>query len=241
MISTGAWPVAHGNGKRRTKEIVMSRTMFAVSLVFALAAGSQVRAEMFLNSGFETGAFPSTTPTNEFPILTWRSWGYSDPTFFWNASNPQAYTGNVSGAHFGGLAPSEGIFALAAQQVVDVYGTLSSMKPGQQYVMDWADAARQSGANLGSAYQLLINGNVVFGGATGFAPTNCAAYTNRESASFVATGTDTIRLCFLGNPDGDSTTLIDNMSYHAVPEPSALALLATGLVGLLAYAWRKRR
>ena len=27
----------------------------------------------------------------------------------------------------------------------------------------------------------------------------------------------------------------------AVPEPSALALVATGLAGLLAYAWRKRR
>ncbi len=26
-----------------------------------------------------------------------------------------------------------------------------------------------------------------------------------------------------------------------VPEPSALALLATGLIGLLAYAWRKRK
>ena len=28
---------------------------------------------------------------------------------------------------------------------------------------------------------------------------------------------------------------------QAVPEPSTLALLAAGLVGLLAYAWRKRK
>ena len=31
------------------------------------------------------------------------------------------------------------------------------------------------------------------------------------------------------------------LDISSVPEPSAIALLATGLVGLLAYAWRKRR
>ena len=28
---------------------------------------------------------------------------------------------------------------------------------------------------------------------------------------------------------------------YVVPEPGALALLSSGLIGLLAYAWRKRR
>ncbi|MBN1396344.1 MAG: PEP-CTERM sorting domain-containing protein [Pirellulales bacterium] len=38
-------------------------------------------------------------------------------------------------------------------------------------------------------------------------------------------------------------TAFDNISVtaHGVPEPSTVALLATGLVGLLAYAWRKRK
>jgi hypothetical protein len=31
------------------------------------------------------------------------------------------------------------------------------------------------------------------------------------------------------------------MGIKAVPEPGTLALIAAGLAGLLAYAWRKRR
>ena len=31
------------------------------------------------------------------------------------------------------------------------------------------------------------------------------------------------------------------LSYNAVPEPSAVVLLATGLIGLLCYAWKKRK
>jgi hypothetical protein len=36
-------------------------------------------------------------------------------------------------------------------------------------------------------------------------------------------------------------TMIMAVSGHVVPEPGTLALLAGGLVGLLAYAWRKRK
>jgi len=41
----------------------------------------------------------------------------------------------------------------------------------------------------------------------------------------------------LSDPVGFSATA----SFISIPEPSAIVLLATGLIGLLAYAWRKRR
>ena len=45
---------------------------------------------------------------------------------------------------------------------------------------------------------------------------------------------------------GDLNTVLSNFNQHlsvtgAVPEPSSLLLLAAGLTGLLAYAWRKRK
>jgi hypothetical protein len=44
----------------------------------------------------------------------------------------------------------------------------------------------------------------------------------------------------------DVNTVLSNFNQHlsvgaAVPEPSALLLAVAGLVGLLAYAWRKRK
>ncbi len=35
--------------------------------------------------------------------------------------------------------------------------------------------------------------------------------------------------------------VMDNLSYSAVPEPSLSVLMVSGMFGLLAYAWRKRR
>lgn len=41
--------------------------------------------------------------------------------------------------------------------------------------------------------------------------------------------------------DGYSRGWYDGVSYQAVPEPTMLSLLAVGMLGMLAYAWRKRK
>ncbi|MCC6124622.1 MAG: PEP-CTERM sorting domain-containing protein [Pirellulales bacterium] len=44
-----------------------------------------------------------------------------------------------------------------------------------------------------------------------------------------------------GTSVNSGTTWIDNVSLEQIPEPSTLALLATGLFGLSAWVWKKRR
>lgn len=48
---------------------------------------------------------------------------------------------------------------------------------------------------------------------------------------------DTVYLRMGGTTGG----ILDDFEISQVPEPSTLALLASGLIGLLAYAWRKRK
>ncbi len=59
-----------------------------------------------------------------------------------------------------------------------------------------------------------------------------------HSFSFTPSDSATATLRF--GPNGGDV-YIDNVIVELVPEPSTLALLATGLIGLLCYAWRKRK
>ena len=60
-----------------------------------------------------------------------------------------------------------------------------------------------------------------------------------KSIDFTATGIlQTLTFDRYARPDG---CVVDNFRVTTIPEPASLVLLATALVGLLAYAWRKRK
>lgn len=226
----------------------------AIVCVLGLTAWSGTAlAELVGNGGFETGDWTSWTavePTTPFPYgagnavsvdnlgagayqglyaahLTKATYGETNPTA--PGQYAYAFTVQSAGATTVGLTYT---FSFAAKKLsgdansrLEVAGPLGISCPWQ-----WGD---------GGPGQLTVPGDGAWhtfsytGVATGtgdylaFKPAN-TAYTQGQSPAAL-------------NPIPDEY-LLDAVSVTiATPEPSTLVLVATGLFGLLCYAWRKRK
>jgi hypothetical protein len=94
-----------------------------------------------------------------------------------------------------------------------------------------------SQSNVGHEAQLVLN--------------EWKSYSYQYTATALDAGTAAVHVNFLNslnywaghsaNSGSPCTFGIDRVSLSAVPEPSTLMLLASGLFGLAAYAWRKRK
>ena len=92
-------------------------------------------------------------------------------------------------------------------------------------------------ATQGTARLKKIGNNLTFGWDQGSTGTFVESTVAISSYSFLSTSSK----LFFGVYEGNTTSYADNFSVTSVPEPGTCTLLAMGIFGLLAYAWRKRK
>ena len=109
---------------------------------------------------------------------------------------------------------------------------------GSEYVVSFDYNSRNCCGDVPIA-SILLDGETLITTDGGVAPVGDANPWHHGDIAFTA-GEEAITLRLASAPaaGGDATLLVDNISINAVPEPSCLALLVCGLLGLT--VWRRR-
>jgi hypothetical protein len=207
-------------------------TAVVVLVTVLCAGGLPARADLVSNGSFEapvtTGSFVETPPDG------------------WTLSAGQVVVVDQGWRDPGDITAANGSQWLALQGRGSEGGAISqtlATTPGATYTLSFAHAALSNGGEL-SHLTYTVDGvaNTLTVNSAGTAAVKLTPWQN-VSYQFTASGTATV-LSFAGDQPVDGLfygSALDHVSVNPVPEPGTITLVATGTIGLLAYAWRRRR
>lgn len=233
----------------------MTRLMLlSVALTVTLAQAA-VATPIVATSGFETPILGSGSN----PSWVWYTSPQSDPgvsvpgwTFASSAGGlPNGtYDGlcrpDVDGAGFTALSGYEGNQVAFVSVLGTFSQTITNFNAGTFTVSFLAGGRYYAGTDYGNnPIEVKLDTTVLtFGVNRDETVAPVTGVMNTYTSNAITIGSGPHILTFSGTAHGDNTTLIDSVHIagtSTIPEPSLFILVVTGLIGLLAYAWRKRK
>lgn len=187
------------------------------------------------NPSFEgTNGWPKIADGFDDPshdVAGWSNggWSYADTGIDW-------VLGGV-GPHNGGWAAYFRSGDGSAKQ-----DTSHIVAAGDTFVLTFWSACTQSGYLQAELYYETGSGRHSFASITASSPT-WSQFTLNAQAPTEAVGSVVGIELFGRATSGTAWPLADDvsLSYSAVPEPSGIVIVVSALLGLLAYAWRRKR
>lgn len=228
---------------------MVKRSVVAIGLVAVLCGPALAGGNLVVNGSFEQTSLTAPGQISPTNVTGWSSTGYNF-LYFPGTDTSTNGTVNPSGVSLYGPQPASspdgGNFIAddGAYGVGAVSQTVNGLAKGTNYMLTfWWAAAQQTGFTGSTTENWQVSlGSQTNATATVTNPSGGFTPWAQVSMVFSATSTSQV-LSFLaaGTPNGQPPfSLLDGVTLTAAPEPSAVALLLTGVAALGVFGWRRR-